>query len=650
MKISSPLPLPAPIDKHSRAHACLIAVTLIFLFTLVSCETPERQARKLLEENHVEVSGLSLLSALEDSRTEIAEALLTLGVGAGSRDEKERTPLMLAAAGSSGSLIPSLVEAGAYLDARDSDGRTALGYAIESNDLEAVVRLLESGATASIEVETGGTLVAQAIRQGKTASSHLLLDAGADPGSKGTDGESLVQIAIEENQPTILDKLAEKGVDFKTQKGTGDGLLHLALKSGQDEILAYLMEHGLDPDDKNARGDTLLHSAVGTARPELIPLLKKHGADVGQFDAKGWSATHLAILARNHDLLATLLDHGADVNQFSRQGEDSIAPLSLAIQQRLFPMARLLLRYGAAPRDELYKAVKRGGKDGHHLTKLLLESGASPSPSRAPALDSPIGLAVRTGEYEIAKLLLDYGASHEVRDLCGQKPFHIAVAQGNPKLVALLLAKGADPNEPFHSPVTEDFLEQVRTDGIGRWALKKSKTLYPIMLASDSGNIEVVRQLMQHGAHTTKSTKVHRSRMWPLTFATRRSDTDMMQVILGKKPGRGKTWVKVDLSEQRAYIYQNDKVVFKSRVSTGKRGYRTRKGKFVITNKYRHWNSTIYGSSMPYFQRLSASDFGFHVGVIPGYPASHGCIRMPHSAARKLFGMTDVGDYVEIVP
>jgi lipoprotein-anchoring transpeptidase ErfK/SrfK len=53
---------------------------------------------------------------------------------------------------------------------------------------------------------------------------------------------------------------------------------------------------------------------------------------------------------------------------------------------------------------------------------------------------------------------------------------------------------------------------------------------------------------------------------------------------------------------------------------------------------------------MPFFQRLSASDFGFHVGYVPNYPASHGCIRMPDHAALKLFTMTRVGDYVEIVP
>ena len=89
-------------------------------------------------------------------------------------------------------------------------------------------------------------------------------------------------------------------------------------------------------------------------------------------------------------------------------------------------------------------------------------------------------------------------------------------------------------------------------------------------------------------------------------------------------------------------------VIFTSRVSTGKRGLRTPTGTFVITDKHKKHNSSIYGSSMPYFQRLSCSAFGFHVGNCPGYAASHGCIRMPYSSAKKLFGITPVGTRVII--
>jgi lipoprotein-anchoring transpeptidase ErfK/SrfK len=53
---------------------------------------------------------------------------------------------------------------------------------------------------------------------------------------------------------------------------------------------------------------------------------------------------------------------------------------------------------------------------------------------------------------------------------------------------------------------------------------------------------------------------------------------------------------------------------------------------------------------MPFFQRFSFAAFGIHQGHLPGYPASHGCIRLPYSSAQHLFGKLEVGDYAVIQP
>jgi len=63
-------------------------------------------------------------------------------------------------------------------------------------------------------------------------------------------------------------------------------------------------------------------------------------------------------------------------------------------------------------------------------------------------------------------------------------------------------------------------------------------------------------------------------------------------------------------------------------VSTGRQGFRTPTGSYVVTDKHRKWRSTLYPAEMPYFMRLSCGDIGFHQGNLPGYPASHRCIRM----------------------
>ena len=85
-------------------------------------------------------------------------------------------------------------------------------------------------------------------------------------------------------------------------------------------------------------------------------------------------------------------------------------------------------------------------------------------------------------------------------------------------------------------------------------------------------------------------------------------------------------------------------------LGTGRSGYATPPGAFVITNKNRDWRSTIYHVRMPFFLRLSCGDFGLHQGNVPGYPASHGCIRVPAGKAEELFSLAEIGDAVEITP
>jgi lipoprotein-anchoring transpeptidase ErfK/SrfK len=88
--------------------------------------------------------------------------------------------------------------------------------------------------------------------------------------------------------------------------------------------------------------------------------------------------------------------------------------------------------------------------------------------------------------------------------------------------------------------------------------------------------------------------------------------------------------------------------VYQAQCSTGRQGYSTRRGDFVITNKERNHRSTIYHVEMPYFMRLSCLDFGMHAGIVPNYPASHGCIRLPEEAARKFFSEIPIGTLVTV--
>jgi lipoprotein-anchoring transpeptidase ErfK/SrfK/peptidoglycan hydrolase-like protein with peptidoglycan-binding domain len=109
--------------------------------------------------------------------------------------------------------------------------------------------------------------------------------------------------------------------------------------------------------------------------------------------------------------------------------------------------------------------------------------------------------------------------------------------------------------------------------------------------------------------------------------------------------------VIVSLPEQKLTVYRGDKPLVTSRLSSGKSGYSTPSGVFSILQKNRYHYSNIYrGAPMPYMQRLTWSGIAFHGSnsVPKDRPASHGCIRLPHSFARQLFKFTEKGAHVVV--
>lgn len=111
----------------------------------------------------------------------------------------------------------------------------------------------------------------------------------------------------------------------------------------------------------------------------------------------------------------------------------------------------------------------------------------------------------------------------------------------------------------------------------------------------------------------------------------------------------GPVRVVISLPQQRAFVYRGAALLWTSPVSTGKRGHSTPTGTFPILQKKVKHNSNLYNNApMPFMQRLTHSGVAIHAGNLPGFRASHGCIRMPWSKAKKLFGITSHGTPVTI--
>jgi hypothetical protein len=107
----------------------------------------------------------------------------------------------------------------------------------------------------------------------------------------------------------------------------------------------------------------------------------------------------------------------------------------------------------------------------------------------------------------------------------------------------------------------------------------------------------------------------------------------------------------VGLDTQRVRIYDSGgRMILQSPVSTGTTGYETPAGIFSVVQKKADHNSNLYeDGNMPFMQRITWSGIAMHAGVLPGHPASHGCVRLPMDIAQRLFDLTDVGMRVMIV-
>jgi lipoprotein-anchoring transpeptidase ErfK/SrfK len=137
------------------------------------------------------------------------------------------------------------------------------------------------------------------------------------------------------------------------------------------------------------------------------------------------------------------------------------------------------------------------------------------------------------------------------------------------------------------------------------------------------------------------------------------------------------THITINIAKQMVYVYQGDHLAASSPVTTGKPGHETPIGHFTIIKKDINHKSNLYGlitdehgnvvddnadttkklgpgqvydqADMPYYMRLRDDGTGMHGGYLPGYPASHGCIRLPHAFAELLYSNVSLGVPVDIV-
>ncbi len=405
---------------------------------------------------------------------------------------------------------------------------------------------------------------------------------------------------------------AAQPVDVDARDENGRTPLWLATAREESATVQHLLEQGADVDRVDSNGITPLMMAADRGDLALLETFLANDANRDSVDSKGHTAMHHAILAGRSEALARLLDSRPQPQLSDPEGAELLALAGDSGQPEM--IAAVLnhlpgnLSWTPETRRALQASLDRGQTA---LTRLLLEKHSTPP----------------TVEGKTTPLLVQALLANDL-DTCGE-----------------LLAAGANPNSALPAPPEKDFLASLPRHL--RDYAEVDKGVTPLMVAASLGKPELVRALLEAGAEKHRLTS--RYKMMALYFAAHSKNWKSMQMLLGGGPTPEKLHIVVSLQAQKASVIKDGAAIFETTCSTGRDGFSTPSGEFVITDKDLSHRSTIYKVEMPYFMRLNCLDFGMHEsGSVPRYPASHGCIRLPAAAARKLFTEIPVGTVVMI--
>jgi hypothetical protein len=428
------------------------------------------------------------------------------------------------------------------------------------------------------------------------------------------ESEVFVGVAAQGHAP-VVEWYLGAGIAVDQPNSRGRTALFAAVAQGQAAVAARLLRAGADPNRPDPDGRTPLMAAVAREDQGLVEQLIAAGADAAARDIHGHAALHFALAIRSAQLVARLFPLAALPGGPCCEGHDLVEH---ALETGDWALAEPILRQ-SPPRTEwtrqsrrwLGEALRRQEKD--RIRLLLGKHRAVPSPegSKQPWL---------------AHALLD-------------------AADG---ALRLLLECGADPQCRLQTPAEPAFLERIAPSTV-RGYLGKEPGMTPLMLAAGLGRLDALRLLLENGARPGTATQ-SKYRLVALRFAAWAQSPECIQALLEGAPRPDLLRVEISLGAQRAVLIKNGVEVCSTGISTGRPGYPTAQGRFVVTDKDPSHVSTIYKVPMPFFMRLSCQEFGMHEGYAALPFASHGCIRLPAEAARRFYREVPVGTLVSIGP
>ena len=428
-----------------------------------------------------------------------------------------------------------------------------------------------------------------------------------------SNGEAFIRTIISKHRP-LIDLYLAAGMDPNATDAEGHTALLAAALSHDWDLVSRLLEAGADPKKTDPHGVTPLMAAATAGHLSTIKALRDHGADPQAADDSGRTACHYAIAARQLAVLQQLLDSGVPLPGPARDGRD---PATLAFETNDRAIIDLV---------------------------LARQSGQVPW---SPAARAAFAAAVTQRDVSFGKLILSKFAGCPAPDDASQPLLAYAVAQDDRLQLQTLLDCGADPNVILEKPGDAVFHDLLPANFV-RYYVEREPGMTSLDIAAGLKRIECIKLLLDNGANKNLLTR-GKSHFYALYFAAWAESPEGLQILLGNAPDRDDTRIEISLDDQRATFIKDGVKILSTEISTGRAGFDTKTGDYIITDKHLEHHSTLYhNASMPFFMRLSFQAFGLHEGYVTGRPASHGCIRLPGEVARRLFKEAPVGTWVSI--
>jgi ankyrin repeat protein len=426
-----------------------------------------------------------------------------------------------------------------FASANGAFAQSFVADAAMARDNAAVRRLLQDGADMNAAQADGATALHWAAYHGDADVAALLLEAGADASAANRNGSTPLWLAASQGDATMIEALLGGGADANEQLPLGRKPLMLAARAGTVDAVRVLLDHGADPNAKeNERGTTALMQAADQGHADVMTVLIEHGAEVAAVSAPVPRDGRTAALGNSEDprnavrrqVISIVCEETPDdltaLRNLVRQSTEKVwvdlreSDSDLTIDDICSRVRRGALGFAVTEGGDGGFGRQEREPDGGELTPLVYAARAGSIDAARVLLDAgadvnqvtrygwtPLLAATQNRNYQIGKFLIEHGADVDIANKGGWTPLYLATDNRNieggdyptrtPDMdhleyIKVLLDAGANPNARMIEST------ETRTVFTNQWLDEDGATAF--LRASQSGDVELMRLLLQYGA------------------------------------------------------------------------------------------------------------------------------------------------------